>query len=354
MKKPTYLLLCASFVYLLTACKPEFDLNAPYKDVTIVYGILNYQDSINYVKIYKGFQSDKPGAVFLDARNPDSIYYYDFNTQKSLINVVLREFDNNKWIKDIPLDITHDFPRDTGFFYFDKEKIIYYTKEPLNVDRAYKIQITHKNSNNITEGETNMVGGFETNIYSSTLDMLRESMGIIFTEAKNAERYQFFVSFIYFEVSKTTNKILKIGKITRNLTSNIGEEPAKTHYGELVKYFTPTFYSDIAGGLKPDQTVTRYIGYPGTNGSCIEIDGWATGKSLVDFLLSNRPTSTFIQINTKYTNMTSTDGFAFGVLSSRSRLTTRLFATSQPSEDSLIYGSKTRHLGFRPWVEYKP
>jgi hypothetical protein len=41
----------------------------------VVYGILNYQDSVHYVKIYKGFQTNKNSGVYIDAQNPDSIYY---------------------------------------------------------------------------------------------------------------------------------------------------------------------------------------------------------------------------------------------------------------------------------------
>jgi hypothetical protein len=348
--KPFYLLLCVCLVYLFTGCKPEFELNAPYKDVTVVYGLLNFQDSINYVKIYKGFQSDEPGAVFLDAQNPDSIYYYD------KIKAVLLEFDKGKRTTrpEIKLEYTHDFPRDSGVFYFDKEKIIYYTLEPLDKDRVYKIQITNKTNGNIIEGETNMVGDFRTTIMSSFFDMLRTSAGITFTKAQNATRYQFFISFVYFEVSNSTNEIVKIAKISRNLTSGIGDELVETPYGEFIKYFIPTFYEDIANNLKQDPNVKRYIGYPGTNGSCIEIEGMAAAESFENFLLSNQSTTTFIQINTKYTNLKSTSGYAFGVLSSRAKLTPRLMGTTPSSEDSLIMGSKTRHLGFRPWTEYNP
>ena len=354
--KNSYLLIGVCLVCLFAACTPVVDLNAPHKDVTVVYGILNQQSDTNFVKIYRGFQTDKPGAVFLDAQNPDSIYYYDFEKKLSLIDVFLLEYkDTVRTSRDpIELAITHNFSRDSGFFYYDKERIIYYTTAPLDKEKVYKIQIKNKETGNITEGKTELVGNFETIMNISYFDMLRETASINYTEAKNAKHYFFNINFIYFEVSKSTNKVVKVGKISRNLSPAIGEEVAKTAGGEAIKKFSPSFFDDIAGKLKEDPSVTRYIGTPGTNGVCIEVEGWAANDFLVKYLLSNKPTSTFIQINTKYTNLSSTEGLAFGVLSSRARLTPRVFPTSKPSEDTLCFGNKTRHLGFRPWVEYKP
>jgi len=369
--KPTYLLFGICLVYLFTSCKPDFDLNAPYKDVTVVYGVLNHQDSIHYVKIYKGFQSHKEGAVFIDAQKPDSIYYYD------RISVVLQEFvirdkppgaaTSNDTIRtaraDIPLYITHDFPRDSGFFYYDKERIIYYTKEPLSKDYAYKILIKHKQTGKVTEGITRMLGngentyiGFEIYSLSSTFPMLgRGEASIAFFPAKYAKDYEFHVNFIYFEVDKKTNQVVRIGKVVKNICPRVGtiwtNEKDRDY---CVKKFARTFYDDIATQLKPDPKVVRYIGTPGSNGSCIEVEGWAAGESMTQYLLSNQPTSSFIQVGSVYTNLTASEGLAFGFLSSRIKCPSRRFATNKESEDSLVSGSKTRNLGFRPWSEYKP
>ena len=354
--KFNYLLPFGCIVFLFAACTPEVKLNAPYKDVTVVYGILNHQSDTNFVKIYRGFQSDKPGAVFLDAQNPDSIYYYDFEKKLSLIDVFLLEYKDTVRTSRAPIElaITHKFSRDSGFFYYGKERIIYYTTAPLNKEMVYKIHIKNKKTENITEGRTELVGNFETTMNIFEFDMLRETSGIVYSRAKNGKHYAFTVNFIYFEVSKSTNKVVKIGKVSRNISPAIGEEIVLSSAQEPIKRFSLSFYEDIAAKLKEDPSVTRYIGTPGSNGACIEVEGWAANDTLVKYLLSNKPTSTFIQINLKYTNLRSTDGLAFGVLSSRAKLTPRVFPTSKPSEDTLCRGNKTRHLGFRPWIEYKP
>jgi hypothetical protein len=52
--------------------------------------------------------------------------------------------------------------------------------------------------------------------------------------------------------------------------------------------------------------------------------------------------------------MKTSDGLAFGFLSSRNQCPTVYLGITLDSQDSLISGYKTYHLGFRPWIEYKP
>ncbi|MCL1851178.1 MAG: hypothetical protein FWF70_07260 [Bacteroidetes bacterium] len=353
--KYSYLVILICLGCIFSACKPEFNLNAPYKDVPVVYAILNYQDSINYVKIYKGFQPVAEGSVFIDAQNPDSIYY-----KKDDILVVLEEYDeNNKRTPrpNIKLDITHDFPRDTGFFYYKDERILYYTNEPLYQDKIYNIKITNKVNGNVVEGSTPIVGDFQIVNYISQFNMLNKTNGVSFKPASNASAmgYEFHVSFIYFEVDVNTKEVLKIGKITKNICSKLGEVfKPDPFYNECYKTYTVTFYDDIAAKVEPNPNVIRYMGTPNERGVCIEVEGWAAGESMVKFLLSNQPTSSFVQINTKYTNLSATEGFVFGFISSRTKCITRKYSATPESQDSLISGSKTYKLGFRPWIEYQP
>jgi hypothetical protein len=77
---------------------------------------------------------------------------------------------------------------------------------------------------------------------------------------------------------------------------------------------------------------------------------------MVKYLISNQPSSSFVQINTIYTNMevSKGDGLAYGFLSSKVKMQPHpMLSIDRPSEDSLIMGVNTRHLSFRPWTEYK-
>ncbi|MCL2168143.1 MAG: hypothetical protein FWH59_03325 [Lentimicrobiaceae bacterium] len=337
-------------VYLFTACTPDFDLNAPYKDVPVVYGILNYQDPVHYVKIYKGFQTNNNGGVFVDAQNPDSIYYYDN------IIVVLQEYENNQRTNrpDIPLTITNELHKEDGIFYHGEKSIWYCTKEILDKNKEYKIYITNKLNGNIVEGITPLVGDFNIYSLSSVYDMINAS-NIAFTKATNAVDYEIHVNFLYYEVDINTNEVVKEGKIVKNICPHVGGDfkfnKDRDYY---YKEYSATFFDDIAFQIEPNPNVVRYIGRPDANGRCIEIEGWAAGTDMIKFILSNQTGSSFVQVNDKYTNICAKDGLAFGFLSSRVKCPNREFTTTPSSEDSVCFGSKTYHLGFRPYIEYKP
>ena len=351
--KYTYIIFCVCLAYLFTACEPKFDLNAPYKDVTVVYGILNHQDSIHYIKIYKGFQSDKESGVYIDARNPDSIYY-----KPNELDVRLEEWRDNKRTSrpDIPLMITRNFPRDPGLFYFEDERILYFTKEPILKGMEYKIVIKNKITGKIVKGFTPIVEDFSLIRPAQDYLMVGGKSFIRFQRAKYAVDYEVHVNFIYFEVDKNTKEVLKTDTIFKNASLRIGE-----FMGSVNDFFDKeiinTFYDDIAKSVKPNDNVVRYIGLPvdGNNGKCIEVEIWAAGESLMHYLLSNQPTASFVQVNTVYSNLEveASNELAFGFLSSRVK-TSRIFATNAASQDSLVRGSKTGHLGFRPRMEYKP
>jgi hypothetical protein len=74
--KPTFLLLV--LVMGWSACSTEVNLEAEWKDIPIVYGFLNIQDTAHYVRVQKAFL--EPGGDALQiAQVSDSIYYDGIN-----------------------------------------------------------------------------------------------------------------------------------------------------------------------------------------------------------------------------------------------------------------------------------
>ena len=364
--KPKFLLIAACCCCLFSACKPDFNINSDYKDITVVYGVLNYKDSIQYVKIYKGFQPENQGSVFIDAQKPDKIYY-----PVEDLNVSLLEYkkDKNKYNRtsreEIPMYPTHDFPREAGVFYYDKERIIYYTKEELKesvivgvndtITYSYELVIKNNKTGKIVKGMAPIVGNFEFPSIQSSLEKMYNNAGSIsFKPALNGFGYELHVNFLYFEVDKQTHKIT-LGKVTKNIGVTHIDALEAPYIGQYSKSFTLTFYDDIKRELKPTDKV-RYIGLPGNNGACIELEGWAAGESMMSFLMANKPIPSFVQISNLYTNLTASnasdpsDDLAFGFFSSRTTAPSRLFPVDPESEKRLV----NLGLGFRPWIEYKP
>ena len=70
MRKIAILFISTIFLW---SCETEFEVNAPWKDVSIIYGLLEANKDTQYVKIYRGFLGEQDALIM--ASNPDSIYY---------------------------------------------------------------------------------------------------------------------------------------------------------------------------------------------------------------------------------------------------------------------------------------
>lgn len=105
------ILLFASLLVgvLLTACSNDFEVNAKWKDIPVVYGLLDLADSAHYIRVERAFLDPKADALEL-AKNPDSIYYENaIVTLERLSNnqiFTLTKVDGNTW----------GHPREDGVF----------------------------------------------------------------------------------------------------------------------------------------------------------------------------------------------------------------------------------------------
>ena len=67
------LIICIS---LFSACENEVDLTADFRNIPIVYGLLNHGDSINYIRIQKAYLPADGESALDVALNPDSLFYF--------------------------------------------------------------------------------------------------------------------------------------------------------------------------------------------------------------------------------------------------------------------------------------
>ena len=69
-------IILTSFVFaiLLSACSNDLNLTSDWKDIPVVYGLLNESDANHYIRVEKAFL-DPETSAFLLALEPDSIFY---------------------------------------------------------------------------------------------------------------------------------------------------------------------------------------------------------------------------------------------------------------------------------------
>lgn len=106
MKKTLFFVLIA-FVLSTLSCSNDFDVTTGWKDIPVVYGLLNLEDAAHYIRVEKAFLDPKANALDI-ARIPDSLYYENAVVQLERNNQVftLTKVDGN----------LEGLPRESGVF----------------------------------------------------------------------------------------------------------------------------------------------------------------------------------------------------------------------------------------------
>lgn len=205
MLRLTPLCLFALLSIYLISCETDFDVVADYKDVAIVYGLLNQDDTVHYLRITKAFLGK--GNALEYAKNPDSSSY------GANILVVLKDSASNGVIKEIVFDTVTLFNKDSGVFY-GPNQLFYFAKAQLDKNHSYKLIITNKKTGNIVRSETKLIGDFYFTKPSSAAKSISFKRALTtpgkftWTNAVNGKKYQLVVRFFYKEFYGINDTVL--------------------------------------------------------------------------------------------------------------------------------------------------
>lgn len=128
----------------ILSCNDKLNIAAPYKNITVVYGLLDIADTAHYIRIQKAFMDENQSAINM-AKIADSSFY-------SALSVVMKEIGpSGNLISTIALnrvDLSDEgYTKDTGAF-FNTPNYAYKFKYALNPSNQYRIVIK-----NIATGE---------------------------------------------------------------------------------------------------------------------------------------------------------------------------------------------------------
>ena len=142
------ILLIAS---IISSCKTDFELNAPYKTIPVVYGLLDQSLDTQFIKINKSFLGNSNNANFASINDC---------TQFESLTAVIEEYNqNNTLVRTNSLKEMMFGNLDPGIFYEDSQKI-YYLETPsgfFNDDYTYKLNVSVPDKNLNFSAETQIV-----------------------------------------------------------------------------------------------------------------------------------------------------------------------------------------------------
>lgn len=139
MKKFLLPVLLFTSVLGIQSCSEDFEVAAPYKNITVVYGMLNIKDTAHYVRIQKAFLDENKNALEM-AKVADSNFY-----PESALDVKIKEISNGH-IVGAPITLTRvdmnqeGYAKDSGIF-FQAPNYAYKFKRDLNLTYQYRLVV---------------------------------------------------------------------------------------------------------------------------------------------------------------------------------------------------------------------
>lgn len=296
MKRLKAFVLILALPLIWISCDKEIQINDDYKNISIVYGLLDPNDSISYIRIEKAFLSD--GDIYQAAQIPDSnLYGYKLNVR------VYSESTN------IVFDTITIYNKNEGIFYAPK-MLVYYavTKGILNTNEEYILEVKNPKTGEMTTSSTSLVDGSRIRFdYPNFSISFVTDKNVKFKSVKDARLYQLNLRFHY------TEGILNNGDTTftyeyvdwifpsdQSLNLDGGQEMS-------VPYIGDEFYSNLMNNIPVKDNAVRFIG------QC-EVILSVADDVFNTYLEVNKPSTSIVIDRPAFTNIEN----GYGIFSSRS------------------------------------
>jgi hypothetical protein len=328
--------ICLGLILFLSSCKNDLELNAPWKDITIVYGLLNSKDNIQYLKINKAYLGE--GNALIMAKIPDSSSY--FNN----LDVKVEEWKNGLLTKTIVFDTTTVYNKEPGTFYYP-DQIIYKSNvrlDSVNKNVVYKLKITNKLTGKIISAKTKLAHDFfivkpvRNHLYPLISFASKDPSTVELNVDTSYHCRYFQVNFRFHYVEQDT------------ITMNVSNKSLDLYVGDaiyddinsqiILSYLGRSFYSMLKSKIPVSPNIVRK---PKQN-FAIELIVYAANDEFYTYMQAVKPSSGIVQDKPEYTNIEN----GIGIFASRFYLI-NTYNLNPASLDSLCFGSYTKDLGFQ-------
>lgn len=349
----------------LHSCSEDFTVSAPYRQISVVAGILDRADTAHYIRIQKAFMDENKSAINM-SKEPDSSFYsdltvklfqYDSAQTKVLDSVSLYRVDmNNEGDAYKKLDPLNDQQFFSSPNYAYKFTDAGWTKpHVLSPRNWYKMVITNnKDFFSDTSDYVGIVNSDSNRVFDGFFvpDFVQAQLTISFSRTIPTARYRLFafmprngrvaegyIRFHYVEKNVANNSIAR-----KSVDYAFDREEGVTKGGTSFELTTlnSNIYGFLVSSIGPaPENVERYLD------SC-DIYLYAAGPELYYYNSINQGQAgglTGDNIQPNYTNFKSNN--VIGVLGSRGMRIYRNAAIEKVTIDSLMINPSTIPLRIR-------
>lgn len=331
----------------MSSCSEDFEVAAPYKDITVVYGMMNVGDTAQYIRIQKAFLDENKSALEM-ATVADSNFFRSIEVRMKEVKngvanagVVLPRVDMN----------LEGFPKPTGTF-FNAPNWAYKYKGTLSPSSVYRLVITNLETGNVDSAETNVIdttGGTTFNVqplFSSAkwpLDFSANSTSVKMTQTvgmPSSAPAAYFEGYIKVNYVNEENGVQKD---TFFIWSFAQGKPIDRGTGIMsadLTTTTNTFFSMVKAFIPPARDAQfRYL-------DSADMYIWAADKNYYNYAIANQITGgiTADQVRPNYTTIRGKN--VLGMFGSRARRIKYNVPITDATLDTLKKNVNLKPLGF--------
>ncbi len=345
MKTNLYKLFIFFIAISVVSCSTEVDLNAPWKEQMVIYGLLDQSKSVQYINITKAYLGD--GDALEMAKRGDSIYYNPAD-----LTVTLEEMKGNDIVSTEILQPVSVYNKEAGIFNNDSAAL-YKAVNKLNSNNDYQLTVLNNKTGYKATAKTPLVKSdvgrnFTFNLYTTgtgveeSFNFVKangayiENKSIDWVVYENGKVYQPVIRFNYLEA----DNVAFTGAVAKYVDWFLPQE--RTEQNQLVNsemeaiFGGEEFFKYLAAKIPADGKIRR--------AGKLEFTLNVGGEELDLYYQISKPSTGVSQEKPTYTNITN----GFGIFSCRFQSPPQIVLIENVSLDKLINGELTAGLGFRP------
>ncbi len=329
MFRSMFLLRCFILLLVLTGCKNELQLNAPYKELPSIYAVLNPQEKTQVIRINKVFLGEGDAGVM--AKVADSVNYPAGELTVSL----------TRFVNGVQADVSPQTPGDRTIVFnekvdsniregaFSRVQRLWVSDRKLFTNGQYRLEVKNNRTGNVFTARAEAIDSIRGNFFRPlTLDFVypyppgtmpdeyidysTNNGSVIFTP-NSAKLYQVMIRTHFFDSSAA-------GKRFDYVDYEFGtrEEKTKTIQGNIslinVSFRNNDYWVAVGLALaKKNLTPNIY----GRKVFMIEYFVYATTQEYIDFMQFSAPSFALTQNSPLYSNFD--ERAALGIFTFRSR-----------------------------------
>ena len=332
----SYLLAILAIIGI-ASCSNEFSLNAPAKEIPIVYGLLSRADDTHYIRVERAFLEEATSGLEL-AQQADQLYFDDDDIEVAIVRLSNQRSFTLQRIDGVQEGIV----RAEGIF-ATSPNILYKIEAStlqLQENEQYELVIRNNTDTILTTAITSIVNDLRLNrpIPGDNKLPIRiledDDLTIIWAADETASFFDVQMLINYDEWTATTSATPLQKTATLNLSSN----QAAIDGPNRVEIEGIEFYRFLASAIPVDASVLRLL-------TSIDIVIDAGGQELFQYINVGQANTgiTSSQVVPVFTNLS--DGL--GVFSSRNQFVEEGFFVDSATRDLLRDGELTRDLNFQ-------